>query len=651
MVPPEPGASRARGDGRAVLLVAALLVVVTLATFSPLLQAGFTNFDDPVYVTENARVKAGVTLDNVRWAFGTTYFGFYYPLTWLSHMLDCQLFGLWGGGHHLTSLLLHLASALLLLGLLRRATGDLWPSALVAAFFAIHPLHVESVAWIAERKDVLSTLFLFLALWAYVEYAKRPGMVRYLAVVAPFLLGLMAKSMIVTAPFLMLLMDYWPLGRLRPWGSAGEVPGSRAAGVAPLRSLGRLILEKAPLFALSFAFAVVTVHTQKNAISPLESIPLYTRLLNAGISFLGYLAKMVIPVDLAVFYPYVAADITLWRAVPAYLLLALATYLVWRWRANRPWVFMGWLWYLGVLLPVIGILQVGSQASADRYTYVSLIGIFVALAWSAAEIPLRTPGAMVTAGAAAACMVFGFAGASWFQANTWRDSVSVFDHAVRVTKGNYLAHTLLGTALQGKGDLRGAADHLKVAVQLAPDYVDAWGDLGSLFREMGKLKEAAACYERVLSLNPEDAKALGNLGLLRELRGEMAEAEVAFAAAVAYAPDVVAYRIGLGRIEAQMGKDEKARRSFTEAVRLDPSSGAAFFYLGLLDDKGGRAAEAETNYRKAIALSPDFPQSRIRLGKLLAAQGRNGEAGRLFQEALRLDPDNAEALDLLERSR
>jgi tetratricopeptide (TPR) repeat protein len=628
------------GDGRAALLVAVLLAVVTLATFSPLLRAGFTNFDDPIYVTENARVKAGVTWDNTRWAFSTTYFGFYYPLTWLSHMLDCQLFGVWGGGHHLTSLVLHLSSTLLLFGLLRRTTGYLWPSAVAAALFAVHPLHVESVAWIAERKDVLSTFFLMLALWAYVEFARKPGLVRYLVIMVLFLLGLMSKSMIVMAPLLMLLMDYWPLGRLRWVADGANGPDPRAAF---LRSLGRLMLEKVPLIVLSFVFVAITIHAQKNAIGQLEAFPLHTRLLNAGISYLGYLGKTMIPVNLAIFYPYFTADITLLRAAPAFLLLALATVLAWRWRADRPWVLMGWLWYLGALAPVIGILQVGSQASADRYTYVALIGILVALAWCAAEVPLRTTTARIVAGAAGVCLILGYASVAWFQADTWRDSVSVFSHAVRVTKGNYLAQTLLGTALQEKGDLRGAADHLKMAVQLAPRNVDAWGDLGRLFLKMGELKESAACFERVIALDPKDARAYANLGPVRELQGRMDEAEAAFAHAVNLIPENAGYRVDLGRIEAQMDKDEKARLNFAEAAQLNPTSHRAFYYLGLLDAKEGKAAEAEANYRKAMTLAPDLPQPRVKLAKLLAAQGRISEAGALLHEAVELDPDNAEA--------
>lgn len=636
---------------RTALLAGLLLAVITFAAFSPLLDADFISFDDPVYVTENARVQAGLTWANIRWAFTTTYFGFYYPLTWLSHMLDCQVFGMWAGGHHLTSLLIHIASTLLLFGLLRRATGDPWPSLLVAALFAVHPLHVESVAWIAERKDVLSTFFLMLALWAYVEYARKPGAVRYLAVLLLFVLGLMSKAMVVTAPILMLILDVWPLGRLKLGGDGRGIPGPGPAPGDMLRSIGHCILEKVPLFALSVAFAVITFYTQESmqAVASLAIIPVGLRVGNALVSYGTYIGRALLPANLSIFYPFERSSLTYYRPALGAALIFLVTVLCWRFRSRRPYWLTGWLWYLVALVPVIGILQVGSQASADRYTYVSLIGLFMGLAWWAAEIPLWTAGAKAAAGAAATCLILGCAGLSWYQARTWHDSVSVFSHAVWATRGNYLAHTLLGTALQEKRDLAGAEDNLKEAIRIAPRYVNAWGNLGNVFRDMGNLKEAVGCYERVMALDPRDAKAYANLGLARELQGRMEEAEVAIGQAVKFAPENSAFWVALGRIQTQMGKDEEARRAFREAARLNPSSNGASYYLGLLDSKEGRAAEAETNLRKAMALAKSLPQPRIKLGKLLADQGRDGEARELLQEALRLDPGNAEARGLLDR--
>jgi tetratricopeptide (TPR) repeat protein len=627
------------------LVVGFLLAAATFAAFSPLLGADFISFDDPIYVTENARVQAGLTMDNVRWALTTTYFGFYYPLTWLSHMADCSLFGLWAGGHHLTSLLIHLANTLLLFGLLRRATGDFWPSALVAALFALHPLHVESVAWISERKDVLSTFFLMLALWAYVEYARRPGFPRYFVVMVLFFLGLASKSMIVTAPILMLIMDYWPLRRLGVHREARREPGS-GAGRAPSPAAapwGKLVLEKVPLLALSLVFVGVTLVAQASAVGSLKVVPLWTRLLNAVLSYGGYLAKMAVPVNLAIFYPYYPHVLTPLKALPSFLLLVLVTALCWRLRSGRPYALAGWVWYLCALVPVIGILQVGSQSSADRYTYVPSIGIFIILAWAAADLAGKSfrIRALLTAGAVVFLLVL--SGVTFVQARTWHDSQSAFSNAVKVTRDNYLAHTMLGMALQKEGDLRGAADQLKEAVRLAPDYVDAWGDLGNLFKTLGKLEAAAACFQRVMALSPGDDRACMNLGLVREAQGRLDEAERCYAQVWTRNPSVARYGIQLGRIQAQQGHDQEARRSFERAAALDPQLGKPRYYLGLLDLRAGQIQRAESNLRKAAALEPAGEMAPLKLGLLLEGQGRFGEAEAEYLETLNRDANQGEA--------
>ncbi len=630
-------------SSRAPLLVTLGLAALTLLAFSPLLGADFINYDDPMFVTENAHVQAGLTWEGLRWAFTTLHMGFYYPLTLISHMLDCQIYGLHAWGHHLTSLLIHVANALLLMAVLRRATGALWPSTLVAALFALHPLHVESVAWIAERKDVLSTFFLMLALLAYVAYAKHPSLGRYAAVLGLFLCALLSKAMTVTAPFLMLLMDYWPLERVGfGWGRVSKAPPVQE-GESGLLSPWRLLAEKVPFLILSAGFVAITIVAQHGAITPLERIPFLMRCQNALISYAGYLAKLFVPANLAIFYPFHIQAVTIPKALLAMTLLVLVMVLAWRLRRRRPYVLMGWLWYLGALVPVIGILQVGGQSSADRYTYVPAIGIFIILAWAAVEIPLRSLKAKVAATAGAALVIVALSAATWVQARTWRTSVTLFEHAAKVTRDNYLAHTMLGVALQKEGDLRGALDQLKEAVRLAPDYVDAWGDLGNLFERQGKPEEAAACYERVVVLSPEDDRAYNNLGMVREGQGRLPEAERCFAKAAALKPSMVAYSIQLGRIQAQEGHDQEARRSFEHAVASEPQSGKAWYYLGLLDLRAGQIPQAEAHLRKAAILTPAGELAHLKLGEILERQKRFDEAEGEYREALRRGPRQGEA--------
>jgi protein O-mannosyl-transferase len=625
------------------LLVAFGLAALTVLAFLPLLGADFINYDDPMFVTGNPMVQDGVTWRGLEWAASTLHMGFYYPLTLLSHMLDCQIYGQWAGGHHLTSILIHLASTLILLTVLRRTTGALWPSALVAALFALHPLHVESVAWIAERKDVLSTFFLMLTLLAYVGYTKRPSPGRYAVVAAPFLCALLSKAMTVTAPLLLLLIDYWPLGRLGLEGGAAlEGPGSRKGNNRP-PSWWRPLAEKVPLFLLSMGFVAITLHAQQGAITSLQRVSLGLRCQNALISYAGYLAKLLVPANLAIFYPFHIQAVTMARAALATLLLLLITTLAWRFRRHYPYLLMGWLWYLSALIPVIGILQVGSQSSADRYTYVPSIGIFIMLAWSASEIRLRGLIAKRATVAAVAVVIAALGAATWAQTCVWHDSVTLFRHTVKVTRDNYLAHTMLGMALQKEGDLRGAADQLKEAVRLAPDYVDAWGDLGNLFRKLGKLDAAAACFQRVMVLSPRDDRACMNLGLVREAQGRLDEAERCYAEVWTRNPSEIRYGIQQGRIQAQRGHDQDARRSFERAAALDPRSGKPFYYMGLLDLRAGQIPRAEANLRKAAALEPAEEMAPLKLGLLLEGQGRLGEAEAEYREALERNPKRGEA--------
>jgi len=492
-----------RDTTTAIYIIGALCLLLILA-YLPVLGSGFVNYDDPFYVTANEQVKGGLSLDGIRWAFTTFHFYNWHPLTWLSHMLDVQLFGLNPLGHHLTNLLLHLANTLLLFVLLKRATGFATRSACVALLFALHPLHVESVAWVAERKDVLSTLFGLLSMLAYVRYARAPKAASYALCLLLFAVGLLAKAMLVTLPLMLLIMDVWPLGRLR--GTAAE-PGPSVFPDAPL---SRLVLEKFPLALLSLVSIVVTFLAQKQGGALAVEGSALDNAGNAFANYVGYLLKTLLPLKLAIFYPYDPPS--LW---PAALALAIvgAVSAAALWYARRfPWLAFGWFWYVITLLPVIGFIRIGQHAMADRYTYVPLIGLFIMAVWGCAELAQRRliPGA---APAAVLVVISALcATLSYRQARTWHDSVSLFSHALSVTEGNWLAHRNLANALANRGDLATALQHTTESLRLHPEaaeYVSqAW-----LLLKLGQPSEAAQACRSALSLDPGNTKARFILGL------------------------------------------------------------------------------------------------------------------------------------------
>ena len=420
---------------RSPLVLGGVLALLTVLTFLPSLGNDYVLLDDPLYVTGNPEVRQGITREGLAWALTANVANNWHPLTVLSHMLDVEVFGLAPAGHHLTSLLLHLANVLLLFAALHRMTAAAFRSALVAALFAVHPTRVESVAWIAERKDVLSGLFWMLALLAYVHYARRPSLGRYLLVALAMALGLAAKPMLVTLPCVLLLLDLWPLGR---------------------RGLRRLILEKIPLFALSAASCAATLSYQETSLAPLEALPWDLRFSNAVVSYATYLGKAFLPRDLAVFYPF-PAEIPVWKAAGAAALLLLLTGLA-LWRARRsPWLLVGWLWFLGTLVPVIGLVQVGRQAMADRYTYLPFIGLFLAMVWGAAELVERRDVFRPVLGALSVLAILGLAGMTRAQVRHWQDSVALFRHALAATGDNHLARRGLAKALAAQKE--GAHGH------------------------------------------------------------------------------------------------------------------------------------------------------------------------------------------------
>jgi tetratricopeptide (TPR) repeat protein len=584
-----------------IWLVRGMLALCVLAVYGQTLGFGFVGYDDPTYVTTNRWVQQGLTWEGLRWAFTTFHFANWFPLTWLSLMLDVEIAGVDPRMFHLTNLVLHAANTLLLFEVLRRATGALERSAWVAALFAVHPLHVESVAWIAERKDVLSTLFWFLTMWLWLRWVERPGAARYAAVCVSFALGLLCKSMLVTLPFALLLFDSWPLGRLRR--------GSFFA----------LVREKAPLFALAAASSTVTVVAQRagRALGTLDAYPLAARFVNAVVSYAAYLRQTFWPTDLAVFYPHPGSDLPLAAGIGAALILGLVSALVVALRRSRPYLAVGWLWYLGTLVPVIGIVQVGFQARADRYTYVPLVGVFILLAWGIPDLLGRRP-RLLAAGAVASLLAAGWLAA--LQCGFWRDSFALFERAIAVTGDNAVAQNNLAAAHYQRnhaGDLERAVSHYAEAVRIDPGYATAINSLAGALSRLGRDEEAIERWSDAVRLEPRFKSALCNLcGAL-----------------------------------VRVGRHEEAEQRCVEALRVDPHAACAHYNLGHLYLQQSRNPEAERHLSAAVQIAPRDADSRVGLGIALARQGRIEQAIAQYSEALRLDPSHAIARSNLDRIR
>lgn len=572
------------------------IVLVTLAAYLPVLRNGFVNFDDPDYVTENQMVLRGLTWPGIQWAFSTWHSSNWHPLTWISHMADCQWFQTNPAGHHLTNLLFHAANVALLFALWRRLTGLLWPSAAIAALFAWHPLHVQSVAWVAERKDVLSTFFALLALLSYVRWTARPaGTVAprsYGLALLAFGCALMAKPMAVTLPFVMLLLDFWPLGRLTK-AEPGGLDG--APRTLQFSLVWRGLWEKWPFFALSVASAVVTVLAQRTeAIAPLAKYSLSLRLENVVVAYAIYLGKTICPVQLAVFYPLLQPG---WMAVAlaAAICLGLSA-LAWRTANSHPYVAVGWLWYLGTLVPVIGLLQVGDQALADRYTYFPLVGIFLAAVFGARDLVRRFQMPPWLAPAASTVVLAGCLAGTEFQLPLWRDSQILFAHALAVTPDNATARLNLGEAFQAAGRNQDALANYQRALQLDPACFEAYNNIGRFLNDQGKPAEALEYCRASARLNPRSSSSHNSLAM----------------------------------VLAKLGRYDEALAEFSIAARLDPHSAAPHFQGGRALLKLGRPGEAVAEFQAALQIEPGNPTMMIYIARVLAAdphpQARNGPA-------------------------
>jgi len=548
--------------------VCLFLVIALFCVYRPVMDHRFINFDDTLYVTENPHVRSGLTPEGIRWAFTTAHASSWHPVTWLSHMLDCQLYGMNPGQHHLTSLLFHIINTLLLFLVLRRMTGNIWQSCFVAALFAFHPLNVESVAWVSERKNVLSAFFWMLTLWGYVRYVERPGLGRYLQVLLFFILGLMAKPMLVTLPFVLLLLDYWPLGRIR----IGPEDRTKTDTDPPQRaSLLDRVKEKIPLFALSAVSGVATYLGQDSigALRALDAYPVSVRISNAVVSYAGYLKKMIWPNDLTCFYPHPGDALSLGVIIGSGLLMACITGLSVYAAKRHPYAVVGWLWYIGTLVPVIGLVQVGDQAMADRYTYIPFIGLFIALAWGIprlfAGLPYRKPVSLVAAG----LLISAFAATAWYQIGHWRTDATLFHHMLNVTSNNHIAHNGIGLVLANRGKAAEAIRHFKDAIRAKPNYDRAHINLGNIFSGQGNLDQAVDSYRHAIAFNPNNAKAHNNLAVAMIRQGKKAEAVAHFRTALRINPEYANAHNNLGLALEAQGKDEAAQYHFVEASKIN----------------------------------------------------------------------------------
>jgi protein O-mannosyl-transferase len=630
------------------IFICFVLLIVTLGVYSQVSHFEFVNYDDPDYSTDNLHIRTGLTLANVEWAFTSSYAANWIPLTWISHMLDRQLFGLNPGRYHQVNLALHLLSTLLLFALFRRMTKASVPSAILAFVFALHPLHIESVAWIAERKDVLSALFWFLTMWAYLNYVARPAVWRYLLMALVFSCALMSKSMAVTLPFALLLLDVWPLRRFTTGGVVGSPKLTHGAGSPKLthgtgsaKTGWGLVLEKLPLIALAIAASTITFMVQRGGGAVLEGLSPALRIENALVSYVVYLLKFVWPSDLAVFYPF--APIPLWQAAVAAVVLAAITAFAILRRTTRPYFAVGWFWYLGTLLPVIGLIQVGVQSHADRYTYIPLIGITIILAWAMEDLVaerkwMRPPLSLLTI---AICGVWAII--TWRDLKYWHDSTALFERAIAVTPDNYVAYGNLGAAFRTAGNTPQAIFYYERALEIKPHFANAEDGLGEALLGVGRVGEAFPHLTEAVRLEPQSVTAHINLGAAFSKRGKPAEAESQYRAAIQLDSDSAVAHTGLGVALAEQDRVQEALPQLYEAVRINPNYADGHYNLGRVLGLLGRSDEAMTQFLDAIRLEPSNAEAHYNLGVALASRDRMRDAADEFRIAVDYKPDYVNA--------
>jgi tetratricopeptide (TPR) repeat protein len=588
-----------------VSAICLVLAAMTFAVFGQTKDFGFVNFDDGVYVYKNALVASGLSLKGFAWVFTHADCNLYHPLTMLSLMANHQLHGLQPGGYHSANVLLHAASVILLFLILGQMTGTVWRSAFVAALFAIHPLRVESVAWVAERKDVLSAFFFMVTLGTYAYYVRKPNsLARYLMVAAAFIMALLSKPTVVTLPFVLLLLDYWPLYRF-------EQPGK----------LPRLILEKIPLLALAVGVCAMTVLGAEKMLAPTAGISMPSRLGNALVSYVVYLRQMVWPEGLAVFYPRPAKGYPDWTLAFSFLLLGLMTGGILAFQGKRHWLLVGWLWYLGMLTPMIGIVQVGAFAHADRFTYLPQIGIYLAVTWLVAEWWMKWlrggPWGVALGGVTAGVLVMLMV-CAWRQTRYWKNTETLCRHTLACTTNNGAVNYNFGLDLFEKGRLDEAITCFRNALQTDPDWADAQSTLGSALLQKGRVDEATTCFQKAFEINPDLADAHSNLGNALLQEGKVDEAIAHSRQALEITPDFAEAHLNLGNALLQSRKLDEAIFHLQEALLLRPDFPEAHGSLGVALAQRGRVDEAISHFQKALQLKPGDPGIENNFAWLLA---------------------------------
>jgi protein O-mannosyl-transferase len=631
-------------------IVIAILTASTLLAYWPVQNFNFINFDDNEYVYGNPHVTQGLTLKNIGWAFTKCYSANWHPLTWISHMIDCELFGVKAGGHHLTNLYLHIVNVALLFFLLHLMTGALWRSALVAALMALHPLHVESVAWISERKDVLSAFFLFLTLWAYFRYTRHPSIKSYSIVVVCFAAGLMTKPMLVTVPVILLVLDYWPLNRFASH-SINWFGGRLFASGSAAAAFTSLLMEKIPLILLSLASSIVTVLVQRgfNAITPFS---LNFKIANAFISYASYCVSMVIPKNLCVLYPW-PTIISVRVLIAAVVFLICISLLALRTRRSFPWLAAGWLWYLCTLLPVIGIIQVGVQRKADRYTYIPLIGLFIIIAWGIQALSNRFPKIKTGAIVLACLSLAALAILTRKQVNYWKDNVTLYTHTLHCNPNNYAIHNNFGIDLNARGQTDEALKHLKACLETRPQprYSSAEFNLGEIYEKKGDLQQAIRYFNEAVRSDSTDAKGYFRLAELFRCSGDDSSASFCFTKSQQYYtqrihdnPDDGEGLMILGIIMIEKDSLKSAIDYFSKLIRVDPQSWNAYYYLGICWSRRGDFPQTFINYTKSIELCEGASSAPyFRLGVLLFHKGKLHAAKDLFTRSLQVEPSHMES--------
>ncbi len=612
------------------LLISICLAAAIIAVYWPLYNYSFVQYDDNIYVTSNINIQSGLNWRNIRWAFTTGYASNWHPVTWLSHTFDYQLFKTWAGGHHLTNILFHILNTLILFYVLKRMTAALWPSVFVAAAFALHPLHVESVAWIAERKDVLSTFFMLLTIWAYIRYVEKLKLKWYLAAIALFILGLMSKPILVTIPFVLLLLDYWPLERkISLW----------------------VLIEKIPFFICSIASSVVTFLVQQKggAMSSIESFGLTIRINNAIVVYVMYIAKMIWPSRLAVLYPHPGGTLSSMQIIICALLLVFISIGFLYFGRRHKFLTVGWLWYLGMLVPVIGLVQVGLQSMTDRCTYITLTGLFIIISWGVKEIVPIWHRRNTTLTLLSAAVLAGWAVIASQQVRYWKDSITLFEHTLEVTKNNYHIHNNYATYLFGVGRIDEAIEQFNKLLAIKPDSVEAHNNLGCTLMHTGKFEQAIEQFKLAMKYDPSFAEASYNMAVVLLEQNRPEEAVSYLKRALELKPGDIDTQIKLASVLIKLERFDEAIEICSKILKSDPGNVFAHGNLALAFGGMGKGDEAIKEIRYVLKARPRDVEMYRNLGTLLEGKGDTSGAKEAYSTALKIDPNDEVSRQFLEK--